>query len=87
MKKTYTATEARKQFFKLVRQAAKPGSKITITLEGEEPVVLMAQEELESWMETLEVMSDSQLVKDIKEAEERGDYTPWEDAKKELGWG
>lgn len=84
-KKTYTATEARKQFYKLLRAASQPGKRITITLEGQDPVVLMSQDDLEGWLETLEVMSDPQLVKDIKEAEERQEWHKWEDVKKELG--
>ena len=83
---TYTATEARKQWYQLLRQASKPGGKVTITLSGHEHVVLMSQEEWESWMETLEVMSDPQLVKDINEAKKSKHGTPLEDVIKELGW-
>jgi prevent-host-death family protein len=86
MKTTISATEARKNFYKLLRQAAKPGAKITITLEDEAPVVLMSQADWEGWMETLEVMSDPQLVADIEEAKKSKDYQDWEDVKKELGW-
>lgn len=82
---TYTATEARKDFYKLLRSAAKPGNRVRITLQGQDPVVLISEDEIEGWIETIEVMSDPQLVKDIKEAEERGDYKDWEDVKKELG--
>jgi len=83
---TYTATEARKQFYKLLRQAGQPGGKVTITLEGQDPVVLMSQDEWESWMETLEVMSDPQLVSDIEAAKQEKNGTPLEDVIKELGW-
>lgn len=85
MKKMISATEARKQLYKLIRAAGKPGAKVTITLEGYPPVVMMSQEELEGWMETLEVMSDPQLVKDIAEAEKSKEFYDWEDVKKELG--
>jgi len=84
MNKIVTATEARRQLYKLIRQASKPGGKVTITLAGEEPVVLISQEELEGWMETLEVMSDPQLVKDIEKAKKEKGGVDWDDFKKEL---
>ncbi len=86
MKNTISATEARKNFYELVRKASKPGAKIIITLEGEEPVIMMSQEEVESWMETLAVMSDPKLVQDIKEAERVKDFDSWDKVKRELGW-
>lgn len=86
MTTTISATAARKQFYKLLRRASKPGARITITLEGADPVVLMAKEEVESWIETLEVLSDPQLVKDIAAAKRSNDFISWEDMKKELGW-
>lgn len=86
VKRTYTATEARKQFYKLLRAASQPGKRITITLEGQDPVVLMSQDDLEGWLETLEIMSDPQLVKDIREAKKSKDFMPLEDFIKELGW-
>lgn len=85
MKKIVTATEARRQLYKLIRAAGKPGGKVTITLAGSPPVVMMSQEELEGWMETLEVMSDPELVKDIAEAEKSKDFIPLEDVQRELG--
>lgn len=45
----------------------------------------MSQEELAGWMETLEVMSDPQLVKDIAEAERSKDFIPLEEVQRELG--
>lgn len=67
MNKTVTATEARKNFFKLLDIAGRPGMSITITLEGRSPLVIMSQEEFEGWQETLEIMSDPKLMKDIRE--------------------
>lgn len=67
MKKVYSATEARKYFFKILDLAGKPGMNVTITLEGRPPLVIMSQEELEGWKETLEIMSDPDLDKDIRQ--------------------
>jgi prevent-host-death family protein len=67
MNKIISATEARKNFFQLLKLAGKPGATVTVTLEGQSPVVFLSQEEFESWQETLEVMSDPELVKAIQE--------------------
>ena len=86
MNRLVTATEARKNFFQLIKIAGKPGSNVTITLEGEVPVVMMSADEFEGWMETLEIMSDPQLVQDIKEGMEdvkAGRVIPWETVKKQ----
>lgn len=83
-----SATKARKNFFKLIERASRPASPVTITVDGEAKVVMMSAEEFEGWMETLEIMSDPELVKGIKEAEEsykRGEKTyTLEEIKKEL---
>ena len=63
-----TATQARKNFFTLLETAEKPGMTVTITHEGHPAVVVMSLEEFEGWQETLEIMSDSQLMEDIREA-------------------
>lgn len=85
MNKIVTATEARKNFFQLLKFAGKPGMSVTITLEGQSPLVIMSREELEGWQETLEIMSDPKLVKDIREGIEdmkAGRVVPWETVKK-----
>ena len=66
MSKTMTATEARKNFYTVLKSAAKPGMAITITLQGQSPVVMMSADEFEGWMETLEIMSDVSLDKDVR---------------------
>lgn len=67
MPRTISATHARQQFFKLLEQAAKPGHNVTVTMEGEPRVVLMSVEEYEGWVETLEIMSDPELMQQIRE--------------------
>lgn len=67
MNKTVSATQARKEFFKLMKFAGTPGASVIITLEDNPPVVMMSQSEFEGWMETMEIMSDPELMKDIKE--------------------
>ncbi len=70
MTKTITATQARKDFFKLLRQAKTPGHFVRISLQdSDDDVIMMSADEWEGWMETLDIMSDPQLVADIREAE------------------
>ena len=90
MPRTVTATQARKDFFKLAKQAKVPGHFVSITMDGLPAVTMMSTDEFEGWQETLEVLSDPQLVKDIREAEaemKRGvKGIPLDEAFKQLGW-
>jgi len=67
-KKVYSATEARKHFFKILDLAGKPGMSITITLEGRPPLVIMSHEELEGWKETLDIESNPVEAKELRKA-------------------
>lgn len=61
-----TATSARKNFFEIIKKT-KDGKTYTITVNGIPNVVMMSAEEFEGWQETLEIMSDPELMKDIEE--------------------
>ncbi len=87
MNKVVSATHARKNFFQLLKIAGKPGSSVTITVEGRSPLVIMSQEEFEGWQETLEIMSDPELVKAIREGTEdmlAGRVVPLEELEKKM---
>lgn len=84
---TLSITNARKNIFELAEKVQKPGIRFTLTENGCPKVVMMSADEFDSWQETMEIMSDPELMKDIKEAEkeyERGEYITWEEMKKEL---
>ena len=66
MGKTVSATQARKEFFKLLTEVGK-GKHVKITLEGHPPVMLVPEAEWEGLIETLEVMSDPELMRDIRQ--------------------
>lgn len=86
-KSMLSATNARRDFFKLIEMAQHPGQEITITVDGEPKVVMMSFEDYEGLIETLEIMSDPVLVKGIKQGMKEsklGLGTPWEEVKKEL---
>lgn len=65
MTKCMTATEARKQFYSVIETAEQPGVPIMITHGGIPKVVIMSFEEFEGWQETMEIMSDPELSKDL----------------------
>lgn len=79
-----TATKARKQFFKMIDMASTPGASVTITHAGLPKVVMMSVDEFEGWMETLEIMSDPKLVKDIEEGMKEKETIPWSKIKKKM---
>lgn len=83
---TVSATTARNILYDLLEKASS-GKKIAITNRGETKAVLISAEELASWEATLDVMSDSKLVKSIRRGLDdikHGRVTPWEEVKKEL---
>ena len=66
IKTTKSATEVRKDFFDILDQVECSGVPYTITKAGKPVVVMMNAEEYESWQETLDIMSDPELVKGIE---------------------
>ncbi len=86
---TLSITNARKNIFELAEKVQKPGIHFTLTENGCPKVVILSADEFDSIMETMEIMSDPELMKDIKEAEEdfkKGDYVTLDELKKELGY-
>ncbi len=69
MNKTMTATQARKNFYSVLKAAKRPGGSVMITHKGLPEVVVMSFDEFEGWMETFDIMSDPDpsLAKDIRE--------------------
>ena len=61
------ATQARNNFFKILKELNKT---YIITLGGKAKAVILSAQEYEDWRETIEIMSDPTLVKDIEKAEE-----------------
>lgn len=89
MIKTLPITEARINLPTLVDNAKNKLDEYVITVNGKPAAILISNDEYESLKETLEIMSDPKLMKDIKEGLEdikAGRVTPWEEVKKELSW-
>lgn len=72
----------------LVDKVNKKLDRVTITVNGQPKVTLISAEELESLEETLEILSNPKLMKDLRKAEkeiDEGKGIPWEEVQKELG--
>lgn len=67
IKTTLSATEVRKNFFDILDKISESNLPYTITLAGKPKVVIMNAEEYESWMETLDIMSNPETVRGIEE--------------------
>lgn len=83
------ANEARANFYQILDEAADKFRQFTVTLRGKSRVVIMAAEEFEGWMETLEIMSDKKLMADIKKGMSElksGKGIPASKVDKILGW-
>jgi len=79
---TLSITNARKNIFELAEKVQKPGIHYTLTEKGCPKVVMMSADEFDSWQETMEIMSDPELMKEIKEAEKdfkKGNYVTLEE--------
>lgn len=89
MTKTISITKAQEEFRELVKKASKKSEKYVITLKDAPSAILMSNDEYESLQETLEILSDPKMMKDIRRGEKEiaeGKVEDWDDVKKELGF-
>jgi len=87
-KKIISITEGRKKLFKIVEEIQKPDTYYTFTVDGKPQVVLMSQDEFDSIMETMKILSDPEIMEDLKKADEdfkKGRYSSWEEVKEKIG--
>ena len=87
MRKTLPVTKVRERLTELVDEVNNKFEQIEITKNGKPRAVMMAADEFDSWKETLEILSDKDLMQDIRKAEKEfkeGKTIPWEKAKEEL---
>lgn len=89
MRKTLPVTEAREKLTELVDEVNNKFEQIEITKNGKPRAVIMSADEFDNWKETMEILSDEQLMKDIRQAEKEfreGKSIPWEEVKEELNF-
>lgn len=86
IKTTLSATEVRNNFFDILDEVEQTNVPYTITRAGKPKAVIMNAEEYESWMETLDIMSNPETVKNIEESKRelaRGEYVTLDELMKE----
>jgi antitoxin YefM len=65
---TIPVAEARQQFSALVDDAVKTHNRVHVTRNGKPAVVMLSSDDYESLMETIDVLSDHALVRDVIES-------------------
>ena len=84
---TISASKARNNFYKILDEVKNGLKNYTITLRGEAQAVVINPEEVESWEETLDILSDNKLVAQILKSQEEiksDDYISEDDLIKKL---
>lgn len=66
--KTHTASDARQNFFELLRTASTGVVAHEITIRGGASVVMVSKEDLEGWMETLDILANPKEAEQIRKA-------------------
>lgn len=87
--KTLPITQARDELTTLVHNAKNKLAKYIITVNGSPSAVIISSDEYESWKETNEILSDTDLMHAIQEGEKdlkKEDYITLEDFKKHLAF-
>ena len=86
---TIPLTELRPKLPKIMDRLSKYFDRCIVTRHGKPEAVMLSEDDYESLLETLDILSDQKLMKDIKKAQEelkKGKGIPWEKAKKRLGY-
>ncbi len=85
---TISASKARANFYSLLEEVVTKLKSITITKRGEAQAVIMHPDEVASWQETMDILSDKKLIRDIAMSEterKSGKITSEKNLLKELG--
>ena len=89
MVNTVSLKDLRPDLPKVIERIDHKLDRYVVTRRGTPIVVMMSVDDYESLMETLDILSDKNLVKDIKKAEdelETGKGISWVKAKQKLGY-
>ncbi|MDD5750186.1 MAG: type II toxin-antitoxin system Phd/YefM family antitoxin [Candidatus Pacebacteria bacterium] len=89
LEKILPASEARRNFFAILRDAQNPGCVYTITLDGRPKAVVLSSKTYDAWKETISIVKDGCLAKGIRKAQKEvdfGDYFVLDEILKENGY-
>jgi len=81
---TYTASQARADLYSLIKQTANNQKSYEIKLRGSNPVILISKAELESWLETQDILNSPEEMKAIREGLSTNKTISHENLLKEL---
>jgi PHD/YefM family antitoxin component YafN of YafNO toxin-antitoxin module len=87
MSKYLTIAQARKEFLNLPDELI--NEPVIITKHGKPVMVTFSYEQIESLVETLEILNDREIAPLLDEAiqqDQTGEKINWEEAKSQLGW-
>ena len=76
---TMPVAEARSQFSQIIDSAVTTHQRVEVTKNGRRAAVLLGADDFDSLMETLDILSDSDLVKQISESLEQMSAGEWYD--------
>ena len=86
--KTVPFSDARAHLTELLDEIEEVREHVVITRNGRPAAVVMSEAEYESLIESLEVLSDPEVMAALKESDEdvaAGRVSPWDEVKRELG--
>lgn len=81
-------TEVRDELTSLPEQLTQTHETVTVTRRGKPVLAIMPWEEYEALVETLDVLSDPELMATLRQSlkeVKQGKLIPWEQAKRKLG--
>lgn len=85
---TLTVSDARTNLYDMMEEVRKYLRRFVITHHGKPQAVLMPVEDLESWEETLDILSNKKLMRDIRQADKdikAGRVYTLDEVEKKLG--
>ncbi len=86
---TYSLSEIRDEITRLPEHFDQESGAVTVTDQGKPVMAILPWELYDSLIETIEILSDDELMADIRQASqdmEEGKGRPWEEVVKDLGW-
>jgi prevent-host-death family protein len=84
---TVPLAEARANLSRLVDEAVRTHQRVEVTRKGRRSAVILSADDYDSLMETLDILSDPDLMREIREAEaeaERGEVYSLEEVAEEM---
>ncbi len=86
---TIPLTQLRPKLPKIMDRLSKYFDRYVVTRHGKPEAVILSEDDYESLLETLDILSNDKLVKDIRKAQQnlaKGKGISWDKAKRKLGY-